>query len=315
MQILVVMPVLEKHKAWLEKACHSATFLYNSTPTIEDVATADVIIGNIEPQFLPHATNLHWLHLNTAGTDGYCHRELYKNNIILTNSTGAYGLALSEYLLATMMAMFKKLYKYYDNQHEHIWIDEGPVQSIQDSTILIVGLGDIGKHLAKKLSALGATVWGIKRRLNGPLEYVDKLGTLENLQDFSSTADVVVNVLPNTPETIHIFNEKVFRNMPPNSYFINGGRGNAVVEDDLLKILHEGHLAGVAIDVTETEPLPQNSPLWDAPRLYITPHTAGQYHLWQTHDHIIKIACDNLQRLQRNERLNNIVDFATGYKN
>ena len=102
--------------------------------------------------------------------------------------------------------------------------------------------------------------------------------------------------------------------MKKGAFFINAGRGSAVVEDDLIEVLNSNHLAGAAIDVTHIEPLPQTSALWQTKNLHITPHTAGQYHLAKTLDNIVNIAKDNLQALIDGKELKNIVDFETGYK-
>ena len=103
--------------------------------------------------------------------------------------------------------------------------------------------------------------------------------------------------------------------MKKGAFFVNGGRGSAVVENDLIAVVESGHLAGAAVDVTETEPLPKESPMWQVENIHITPHTAGQYHLAATHDNIVNIVKENLMRFLAGKELINQVDFATGYKN
>ena len=118
MKVLVVMPVKEKHKLQMQEEFAGVEFIYESQPTQELVNSVDGIIGNIAPDLLKTANNLRWLQLNSAGTDGYCSEGILPPKTVLTNATGAYGLALSEYMLAVLLAMQKKLYKYYDNQKE-----------------------------------------------------------------------------------------------------------------------------------------------------------------------------------------------------
>lgn len=312
--VLVVMPFKDKHKQLMQESFPQVNFIYERKPDKNLVEKVDVIIGNVKPDLLKTASKLKWLQLNSAGTDGYCDKNIFPQNAILTNATGAYGLALSEYMLAVLMAMQKKLYRYHDNQKQCLWHDEGEVTSIFNSTILVVGLGDIGSNFARKVKALGANVIGIKRRINTKPDYVDELGTLDNLQQYLPKADVVVNILPGTKATYHLFDKEKFALMKHGAFFVNGGRGNAVVEEALIEAVETGKIAGAAVDVTEIEPLPKESKMWQVENIHITPHTAGQYHLAITHDNIVNIAKENLARLLEGKELINQVDFLTGYK-
>lgn len=177
-----------------------------------------------------------------------------------------------------------------------------------------MGLGDIGSCFARRVKALGAKVIGIKRRLGEKPDYVDELVSLDKLNEYLPKVDIVATVLPGTKATYQIFDKEKFALMKKGAFFINAGRGSAVVEDDLIEALNSNHLAGAAIDVTHIEPLPQTSALWQTKNLHITPHTAGQYHLAKTLDNIVNIAKDNLQALIDGKELKNIVDFETGYK-
>lgn len=314
MKVLVVMPFKDKHKALMAQNFPQVEFIYECNPGKELVENVEAIIGNVKPSLLKDAKNLRWLQLNSAGTDGYCEKGILPMQTILTNATGAYGLALSEYMLAVLMAMQKKLYSYHDNQKQSLWKDEGEVTSIFESTILVVGLGDIGSCFAKRVKALGAKVIGIKRRLGEKPDYVDELVSLDKLNEYLPKVDIVATVLPGTKATYQIFDKEKFALMKKGAFFINAGRGSAVVEDDLIEALNSNHLAGAAIDVTHIEPLPQTSALWQTKNLHITPHTAGQYHLAKTLDNIVNIAKGNLQALIDGKELKNIVDFETGYK-
>lgn len=314
MKVLVVMPFKDHHKKMMAETFPKVEFIYDKEPSESILQSVEAIIGNIKPTLLKKAVNLKWLQLNSAGTDGYCEPDILPQQAILTNATGAYGLALSEYMLAVLMAMQKHLYRYYDNQKQKQWKDEGEVTSIFNAKVLVVGLGDIGSCFAAKLKALGATVIGVKRRIGEKPECVDEVISLDRLNEYLPKVDIVANILPATKATYHLFDKAKFALMKKGAFFINAGRGNAVVESDLFDALSTKHLAGAAIDVTEIEPLPKDSNLWSLENLYITPHTAGQYHLPATQDNIVNIAKDNLKALLNDEPLNNIVDFATGYK-
>lgn len=314
MNVLVVMEFREKHRQLMQREFPAVRFTFNRQPSIDEIKAADAVIGNIKPQLLQYTDNLKWLQLNSAGTDGYCVEGVMPRGAVLTNATGAYGLALSEYMLAALMAMQKKLYRYHDNQKQKLWHDEGEVTSVYGSTAVVVGLGDIGSCLAERLHALGASVIGVKRRIGAKPEYLSELITLDELDEYLPKADIVASVLPGTAATEHIFSAAKFKLMKQGAFFINAGRGSAVVEDDLCDAVESGRLAGAALDVTEIEPLPSTSRLWQAENIHITPHTAGQYHLPATLDNIVSIAADNLHRLIEGRELKNQVDFATGYK-
>lgn len=312
MEITVAMHVREKDKAVLENAAPGAVFRYGKEP--DKLRAADVIIGNVPPDSLGNLPQLKWLQLNSAGADAYCKPGVLGENVLLTNSTGAYGQALSEHMLALLFSMLKKLDRYEKNQAKHLWQDEGPVRSIRDLTVAVVGFGDIGRAFGKLCKALGAHVIGVRRHHGAVPPEADEMGTLENFKDILSRADVVASVLPGTPETTGLYNAETFAAMKKGAYFINCGRGTAVNQTDLKAALENGQLAGAALDVATPEPLPENDPLWDAPHLILTPHISGDYHLAATWDKVVAIAAENLRRYQAGQPLMNPVDRATGYK-
>ena len=163
--ILVTPPVNEKHKAMLENACPGGDFHYVLLENVkeEDVKEADVIIGNIPLDLVGKCERLKLLHLNMAGADGY--PERMPEGAVLANSSGAYGLAISEHMLGMLLSIKKKLYNYHANQLHSLWQDEGGVTSIEDAVVLSVGMGDIGGEFTRKCKLLGAYTMGIRRTL------------------------------------------------------------------------------------------------------------------------------------------------------
>lgn len=312
MKIAVPMFVREKDKKVLEAAAPGAEFVYGKAEA--DLKGAEVIIGNIAPKKLAELPDLKWLQLNSAGADAYCKPGILAPHVQLTNSTGAYGQALSEHMLALVLSLQKKLYLYQRNQSRHQWKDEGEVTSLAGATVVIVGFGDIGRAFGKLCRLLGAHVIGIRRHQGPVPPEADAMGTLAELPKFLAQADVVASVLPGTPETAHLYDAQLFKAMKQGALFLNCGRGNAVVQEDLRQALLEGHLAGAALDVTDPEPLPPDSPLWDVPNLLITPHISGDHHLPQTWDRVVAIAARNLRHYLAGETLENQVDRKTGYK-
>lgn len=162
--------------------------------------------------------------------------------------------------------------------------------SVWGSATLVVGLGDIGGEYAKRMKALGSYTIGVRRTPGEKPEYLDEIYTTDSLDELLPRADFVALSLPNSPSTYHIMDERRLGLMKPGAYLLNVGRGSAIDGDALCRALKEGRLGGCRVDVTDPEPLPGDHPLWDAPRMVITPHISGQYHLKETFERIVRIA-------------------------
>lgn len=315
MRILVVIPLNEKEKEKLQSKIPEAEYIFISTKEITDelVKSADIIIGNVPPQYIKGSKKLKWLQLNSAGADGYCEAGVIPEGAHLTNASGAYGLAISEHMLGLVFEIKKKLNLYYRNQMEHIWKDEGNVTSIEGSTTLVVGLGDIGGDFARKMKALGSYTIGVKRTKGQKPEYLDELFTMGDLDTLLPKANIVALSLPGTKYTYHLFNKDKFNLMRKDAIILNVGRGSSICTEDLCDALENGIISGAGLDVTEPEPLPDEHRLWDAPGVVITPHISGSFHLPETLRRIVNISIENLEHFKKQEPLKNIVDFKTGY--
>lgn len=312
--ILVVMPVNEEQKQFLEKQGEGNTFTYTSYDKVSKdmVEQANVIIGNVDPFFLNYADQLEWLQLNSAGADPYVKEGVLKDNVLLTNATGAYGQSVAEHMLSVLFSIQKKLYLYRDNQNQCRWQDEGNIFSLQGGTLLVLGLGDIGMYFARLMKKFDYHVIGVKRRIGEVPEGIDEVHTLEDLDELLPKADVVFSVLPDSKNTRNIFNLDTFEKMKKSAVLLNAGRGTAVNTEDLCQALIQGKIRGAGIDVTDPEPLQSQHKLWNMPNLVITPHIAGDFHHPATLPRIIEIAAENLRRYFSEETLNNIVDKETG---
>lgn len=311
--ILVVLPAKERHKAALSHAYPGASFIYDTNPDDGMLAGANAIIGNVPADKALLAPKLKWLQLNSAGADPYLIPEFKERGIALTNASGAYGLAISEYLLAGVFALLKRLNQYQALQLAQEWGDLGQVRAVEGSRTLIVGLGDIGSDFGRKMKALGSHVTGIRRSPGEKPQWLDALHDLSALDQLLPAADIVALALPNTPATAGLFNLDRLVKMQPHAILLNVGRGSAVVSEDLCAALNAGTIFGAYLDVTDPEPLPKGHPLWTAKNVIITPHISGQYHLQETFERIIAIACENLSRFAKGEPLLNTVSFSTGY--
>lgn len=315
LQILVVLPVQEVHKQLLEQSAPEARFIYASEQNLSEelLKTIDIVIGNIPIPYLQQAKQLKWIQLSSAGANQYTQKGVLSDKVLLTNATGAYGLAISEYMLSAVLTIFKNFHQYRDQQKQHGWHYAGQVKSIYGCTALILGLGDIGGAFAKRMKALGASTIGIKRRPKEKPDYLDELHTMEYLQQLLPRADVVAISLPETPQTYHLINAERLALMKEDAVLINIGRGSIVDTDALYTALIQHRLRGAVLDVTDPEPLPQQHPLWDCSNVLITPHISGGYSLPETFEKIIKISADNLKRYISGQILHNLVDFETGY--
>lgn len=320
MNVLVLLPLTDTQRVLFEDAVPDASFTYASASdtggaglsmgrTVSDaqIAVAHVIVGNLPCKRLAVAANLKLLQLNSAGYDAYLAPGALPAGTKLCSAVGAYGQAVSEHLFAMLLALMKRLPVYRDQQRMRIWDDLGPVTTPHDAQVLVLGTGDIGSHFARLCRGMGAHVIGVRRHAGATPEGFEEVYTMDRLDTLLGDADVVASFLPSTPSTRGLAGENFFSAMKPGAYFINGGRGDLVDNGALADALQSGHLAGAALDVTNPEPLPIDSPLWDEPNVFITPHISGGFHLPCVFDNIVAIAAENMRRLQAGQPLRNEV--------
>lgn len=333
MNILVTLPVELHEEKMLRDAAPGCDFRFRSVDgvpldprlgfgplteapllTQEDMAWANVVLGNVKAASLGQTTDLRWYQTGSAGVEDYVRPGVMPQGAALTNATGAYGLAISEYMLASLLCLMKKLELYRDAQKEASWRSQGGVDSVYGANVLVLGTGDIGGEFARRCKALGARVVGVRRRQGDCPDYLDELHTIEDLDALLPQADVVAITLPGTPATRGLFDGRRIGLMKRGAYLLNVGRGYIVDSGALCDALESGRLAGAGLDVTDPEPLPPDHPLWRVPTALITPHTSGYYHLKETHWRIVQIFVENLKRFLSGGELLNQVDFASGYK-
>lgn len=316
--IIVALPLEDRHKEAFREILREedAELIFTTADEVTEaeLREATVVIGNLKPTDLKKAPKVKWVQLNSAGTDGYLEEGVLPKGTVVTNATGAYGLAISEYMLGITLSIMKKFPLYHDQQKQALWQSQGKVTSVYGSTVLVVGMGDIGSEYALRMKTLGSYVIGIRRTPGEKPDFADEVYTLDRLEECLSRADVVAASLPGTAQTYHLFDEKRFEKMKDGAIFINVGRGGAVESKALAKALKTGKLMGAGIDVAETEPLPPDSELWEIPNLLITPHVSGGYHLPETLERIIRISLDNLEAYLHGKTMKSVVDFATGYR-
>ena len=276
-----------------------------ATATAEELARATVIIGNPAPRALTGCKNLKWLQTWSAGVDPYLLPNVLPEGTMLSSAVGSYGPAVSEHMLAAVLALMKRLPAFRDCQRDRLWSDTRSVLSFQGATVLLLGTGDIGSHFAQKAKAMGARTIGLNRHPEKPLEGIDELHSFAELDQWLPQADVVAMSLPSTPETYHMMDLRRLGLMKKNAILVNAGRGDGVDCTALAEVLKAGRLWGAALDVTDPEPLPEDHPLWDCPNLLLTPHTAGGDRMDATIRRIAAIALENLKRYLAGAELRN----------
>lgn len=317
-KVLVVIPVEDRHKEMLERAAAGrCTLVYKAKSEVsaEDLQGVDALIGNLPVELVRQGEKLSWVQLNSAGADAYSVPGILPEEAVLTNSSGAYTVAVSEHMLALTMDLIRHFGAYHTHQERHEWVSEGRITSVWGSTVLILGIGDIGSAYARQVKGMGAArVIGVRRRADRPLpEGVDEQYAMSDLDRLLPQADIVAMVLPGTRETVHLMDERRLRLMRRGAVLINVGRGNAIDPEALKRVMREGVLGGVGLDVTEPEPLPAEDELWDLPGVTITPHVAGQFYLQETFERIVRIAAGNLQAFLGDHDFDHVVNRRAGY--
>ncbi|WP_045524549.1 D-2-hydroxyacid dehydrogenase [Neobacillus niacini] len=276
---------------------------------------AEIIAGwkkGIEKECLAPQSKLKWLQTWSAGVDSLPLESLESKNIIVTSANGVHAYPISESIFALMLGLTRKIHTYVKNQQARKWHHSGIKLEMHEKTIGIIGVGTIGKETAKIAKAFGMRVLGV-RHSGKQQEFVDEMYTTNQLDMVLPNCDYVVVTLPLTNETKRLFGSKQFDLMKPSAFFINIGRGEIVVEDDLISALLKGIIAGAGLDVFEQEPLSVDSPLWDMENVIITPHIAGSTEHYNQRV-IENILIPNLKNYITGTRLSvNLVDFSKGY--
>ncbi len=314
--VLIGEDVGEGNLARLRRAHPDVQFLFClSDPEMIAAAPAAEIIftKHLPPAALRVAAKLRWVQAGTAGVNHWLAMGLHEREVLLTNSTGAHGVPMAEMLLAMMLAFATGLHTLIRAQPAHTHVTE-PVRrdkfELAGQTLCVLGLGDIGGTLAHKAKRLDMRVLGVRRSVQ-PFAGIDAQFTPNRLLEALPQADHVALCLPLTTATHHIIGERELRAMQATAYIYNVGRGGSIAAQPLLRALGEGWIAGAGLDVTDPEPLPDDSPLWTLPNVILGQHTSGSspYNA----ERITHIFLENLGRYRRGEPLRNVIDMQHGY--
>ncbi len=275
--------------------------------TPETAAQTEIILG--EPRLirehLDTLTKLRWAQSIWAGVEPLVVPSL-RQDYLLTNVKEVFGELMSEYIFGHLLAHLRHIFIHRDAQKEKNWVGKN-TGSLRGKTLGIVGIGSIGAQVAKTAKFFGMTVHGYTFSSENSPD-VDRYFH-QNLPEFASSVDYLVNILPNTPATQKIFNTTVFEALPPHAIFINVGRGAAVDDDALLNALQRESIAAAVLDVFAEEPLPKEHPFWETPKLQMTFHTSAP----SLPEDIVQLFAKNYYRYLNGEELQHQIDFARGY--
>lgn len=321
MKAAVLLPFDQLQRETLEAAGKGrCEFIYvEESMTREErlplLQQAEVIFGEPGIREIQKCPGLRWIQMSWAGTDVYTMREGFPRQVRLTNAKGCFRTVIAEYIMAVLLSMCRNLKQYANQQKEECWQRIRQETLLYGKKVLILGAGDIGTGTAKRLKAFGTSVTGMRRTDRNYPDCYDAMITADELDRVLPTADIVIGCLPSTPETRGILNERRLRSMKKDAFLINVGRGSLIPTQDLVNVLNDGHLGGVALDVLEEEPLSAGHPLWEIDRVILTPHIAGQSFGYSrdTENRVLHVCCQNLERYLDRRELLNQVDFETGY--
>jgi phosphoglycerate dehydrogenase-like enzyme len=274
-------------------------------------------IGEAEVLFVLRPPRGHWagarrlrlIQTTGAGVDAVLPAPDLSEDVLITNARGVHARHMSEFGIALLLAIAKRIPRAVQHQREHRWQMFRPRQ-LDGATLGILGLGSIGEAVAQRGRALGMRVIGT-RRSGEPSPHADRVYSPAETDEVLAQSDAIVVLLPLTPETRGFLDRDRIARMKPGALLVNLARGGIVDEGALADALKEERIAGAAMDVFEEEPLPSESLLWDVPNLLVTPHMAGLVDDYI--ERVVAIFAENLGHLERGEPLVNRVDRARGY--
>lgn len=256
------------------------------------------------------ADRLRWIHWTGAGVDAVLFPELVKSDVVLTNSRGIFDRAMAEYVLGLILCFAKRFQETTRDQQQRRWRHRLG-EMIVGRRALIVGVGSIGREIARLLASVGLHVEGVGRRARASDDDFTIVHAREDLNTVLPTADYVVIVVPLTNETRGLIGSAQYLAMKPTARLINVARGAILDEVALVEALRRRQIAGAALDVTTTEPLPSDSPLWAMPEVIISPHMSGDF--FGHYEALVSMFLRNFRRYCTGQSLLNVVDKAAGF--
>lgn len=310
-KILVISEMTSDQKEELKKLAPQ----YEITREINsEDAAVEIVYGyneDFEEAFKEGFEGVRWIQFPFAGVNQLPLALFKERGVLLTNGSGIHAGSMTETIFGHILSYTRNFKEFILNQEKNFWNYTDWSFDLTGKKFLIIGMGKIGSAVGKVAQAFGMKVIGVNRS-GRDVAHVEKIYPIERLSEILPEADIVLNLLPLTDETIHFYDEKLFNEMKKGVIFINMGRGGSVVTDDLVDALHSDQVAFAGLDVFEEEPLPADHPLWDMEQVTISPHIGG---VVENYDELLfAIFRDNIQAFQQDKELPvNLVDLEKGY--
>lgn len=287
--------------------------IYKSEKIIEnteEINTADVLVtyDSFSRLDINQMKNLKYIQTTSVGIDQLPKQEIVERQIIVSNNRGGYSIPIGEWIVKSILDIYKNTVSFYKNQKNKVWKPDFTTKEVSGIRVGFLGTGTIAMEAAKRLKAFDVEVWGVNTK-GSIREYFDKCFSTSDLDEIFKLCDVVVASMPSTKETIGLVNKDKFELMKEGSVFINIGRGDLINQDDLIDCI--GKFRGVALDVFEEEPLSEDNKLWDFDNVIVTPHNSW----WsdKNPDRVFDLVYNNLKKFINNDNLKNVVDLKRGY--
>jgi phosphoglycerate dehydrogenase-like enzyme len=295
----------------------------------DKVTTAEIYYALNDVPRPDQAPNLRWVQTHYAGVDALLGTPLWDTDIAITSASGIHAPNMAQYAITQILAWAHRVPAWFKHQRKGKWPtqrwDKFLPDELRGRTLGIVGYGSIGREIARLAKSFGLSVLASKRDARHPEDsgyamvgtgdpagnLPDRIYPSEATRSMLTQCDYVVITVPLTPKTSHLFNESMLKEMKANAFLVNIGRGGLIDEKALVKALKRGWIAGAGLDVFESEPLPDNSPLWSLENVIITPHVSGFTPHYD--DRVTDLFLENLRRYLAGERLLNLVDREMGY--
>ncbi|WP_078549986.1 D-2-hydroxyacid dehydrogenase [Litchfieldia alkalitelluris] len=315
--IIITHDLTEELRTKITEIVPNWNVVIGKDPSIwtDQLNEAEIIAGwkkEVGTSSIENPSKLKWFQSWSAGVNSLPLSTMKKKDIMISTANGVHAFPISETIFGLLLGLTRKINSYVQNQQKKVWHHSNLKGEIHKKTIGIIGVGAIGKETAKISKAFGMKVIGI-RNSGQTEEYVDEMYKIDQLNEILPQCDFVVITLPLTDKTSQLFGAKQFELMKSSSILVNIGRGEIVIEKDLVEALQEGQIAGAGLDVFETEPLSMDSPLWDFDNVIITPHTSGATEYYDQRV-IEDIFLPNLKSYIKGDPLPvNLLDYSKGY--
>jgi phosphoglycerate dehydrogenase-like enzyme len=315
MRIVLCYPVEPRHIAQIQAVAPDAEIIDAGQEGVDrELPEADIFCGHakvpVDWQAVVRRGRLEWVQSSAAGLDHCLLPCVVESGIIVTSASGVLADQVAEQTMALLFGTLRSLPTFFRAQQRKEFIRR-PTRDLHDSTVGIVGFGGNGRRIAEAIAPFRTRIIATDLYPFDKPAHVESLWPADRLDDLLQEVDVLILAVPLTNKTFHLIDRRELALMRRGSILVNIARGAVVAEEALVEALQSGHLHGAGLDVTEVEPLPETSKLWDLPNVIITPHVGGQFA--RRIDQMTDFFCENLRRYLTGKPLNNLVDKRLGF--